>query len=134
MAFDPKSIDPLAPPPQEYPKTVYVDAAKPAPPQRTDGQVPVVVHNPEQEKRALAGEPLDAPVADRIPEPTIQERQAYEKVVAYERQNMSRPEQARLAKRDAASARPVRKASKKASKPVRKVAKKSKAGKKAGKR
>jgi hypothetical protein len=133
MAFDPQ-LDPLAPPPQEYPKTVYVDAAKPAPQSnRTEGQVALVVNSPEEEQRALAGEPLEAPVEDRIPEPTIQERQAYEKVVAYERQSMTPGAKARADKLaskaapKASKAQPVRKAAKK-------VAKKAKAGKKAGKR
>lgn len=131
MALD--ALDPLAPPPQEYPKTVYVDAAKPAP-DRREGQIALTVNSPEEEKRALAGEPLEEIKTDVIPEPTIQERQAYEKVVAYERQNLSPSQKARADK--AAKSQPARKASKasKAAKPVRKAAKKAKAGKKAAKR
>lgn len=122
------AFDPLAPAPQEYPKTVYVDAPKPAMEQK-EGKVALTVNSPEEEARALAGKPLDDIKVDRVPEPTIQERQAYEKVVAYERQNLSPSQKARL-ENDAAS----KPSSKKAAKPVRKVTKKAKAGKKAGKR
>jgi hypothetical protein len=119
MAFDP-TVDPLKPEPQEYPKTVYVDAAKPAPQSnRTEGQVALVVNSPEEEARALKGEPLEAIKTDVIPEPTIQERQAYEKVVAYEQQNLRPSQKARLE-----NAKP-KAAPKKAAKPVKKAAKTS---------
>lgn len=114
-------FDPLTPAPQEYPKTVYVDAAKPAP-QQKEGKVALTVNSPEEEARALKGEPLEAIKTDVIPEPTIQERQAYEKVVAYERQNLSPSQKARADK--AAKAKPAAKAVKKASKPAKKAGKK----------
>ncbi|MDQ3170231.1 MAG: hypothetical protein M3Q55_08855 [Acidobacteriota bacterium] len=118
------------PKPQEYPKTIYVpvDPApiKVAPPVKVDEPtMAIVVNSPEEEARALKGEPLEQVDDSRVSEPTTQERQAYEKVVAYERQNLSPSQKAR-----AEQAAPARKASKKAAK----SAKKAKAGKKSAKR
>lgn len=118
------AFDPLQPEPQEYPKTIYVPVdpqpVKAAPPVKVDEPtMAIVVNSPEEEARALKGEPLQQADDSKVSEPTTQERQAYEKVVAYERQNLSPSQKARAEK-----ATPARKAAKKVTK---KAAKPSKA-------
>lgn len=119
------AFDPLMPEPQEYPKTIYVPvepaSVKAAPPVKVDEPtMAITVHSPEEEARALKGEPLEQADDSKVSEPTTQERQAYEKVVAYERQNLSPSQQARA---ENGAKAPARKA--KAAKPS-KAAKKSK--------
>lgn len=126
-------MNPINPEPEQYPKTVYVDAPKPAAPVK-EPKVAIVVNSPEEEARALKGEPVEAmPSPDRVPEPTVQERQAYEKVVAYERQNLSPSQKARLEQAEASAPRAAKKPARKASKPSAKRATK-KASQKAAKK